>query len=92
MKKEAEANADSDKLLRERTEKLNEADGMIFKTETQLKELGSKLSDENKVAVAYALIELRMAQSLDIPEIQTALDNINAAWKKATEVMYAQRE
>ena len=89
MKKEAEANADSNKLLRERTEKFNEADGMIFQTETQLKELGSKLSDENKVAVAYALIELRMAKSLDIPEIQTALDNINAAWKKATEAMYA---
>jgi molecular chaperone DnaK len=89
MKKEAEANADSNKLLRERTEKFNEADGMIFQTETQLNELGSKLSDENKVAVAYALIELRIAQSLDIPEIQTALDNINAAWKKATEAMYA---
>jgi molecular chaperone DnaK len=93
MKKDAEANADSDKLLRERAEKLNEADGMIFQTETQLKELGSKLSDENKVAVEYALTELRMAhQSQDIPAIQTALDNINAAWKKATEAMYAQGE
>ena len=93
MKKEAEANADSDKFLRERTEKWNEADGMIFQTETQLKEVGSKLTDENKVAVAYALTELRMAhQSQDIPAILTALDNINAAWKKATEAMYAQGE
>ena len=74
-------------------EKLNEADGMIFQTESQLKELGDKLSDDNKVAIEYALTELRMAhQSQDIPAIQTALDNINAAWKKATEAMYAQGE
>jgi molecular chaperone DnaK len=93
MKKDAEANADSDRIARERIEKLNEADGMIFQTESQLKELGEKLSDENKVAVEYALTELRMAhQSQDIPAIQTALDNINAAWKKATEAMYAQGE
>lgn len=93
MKQDAEANAESDKLLRSRAEKLNEADGMIFQTETQLKELGAKLSDDNKVAVEYALTELRMAhQSQDIPAIQTALDNINAAWKKATEAMYAQGE
>jgi molecular chaperone DnaK len=93
MKKDAEANADADKIARERAEKLNEADGMIFQTETQLKDLGAKLSDENKVAVEYALTELRMAhQSQDIPAIQTALDNINAAWKTATEAMYAQGE
>ena len=93
MKKDAEANADADKIARERAEKLNEADGMIFQTESQLKELGDKLTDENKVAIEYALTELRMAhQSQDIPAIQTALDNINAAWKKATEAMYAQGE
>jgi len=93
MKKDAEANAESDKIAKERAEKLNEADGMIFQTESQLKELGDKLTDENKVAIEYALTELRMAhQSQDIPAIQTALDNINAAWKKATEAMYAQGE
>ncbi|PVX47282.1 molecular chaperone DnaK [Flavobacterium sp. 103] len=93
MKQDAEANAESDKIARERAEKLNEADGMIFQTESQLKELGAKLSDDNKVAIEYALTELRMAhQSQDIPAIQTALDNINAAWKKATEAMYAQGE
>jgi molecular chaperone DnaK len=93
MKKDAEANADADKVAREKAEKLNEADGMIFQTESQLKELGDKLSDDNKVAIEYALTELRMAhQSQDIAAIQTALDNINAAWKKATEAMYAQGE
>ena len=93
MKKDAEANAGADKIARERVEKLNEADGMIFQTESQLKELGSKLSDENKTAIEYALTELRMAhQSQDVAAIQSGLDNINAAWKVATEAMYAQGE
>jgi molecular chaperone DnaK len=93
MKKDAEANAESDKIARSRAEKLNEADGMIFQTESQLKELGEKLTDDNKVAIEYALTELRMAhQSQDIDAIQVALDKINAAWKTATEAMYAQGE
>jgi molecular chaperone DnaK len=80
-------------ILRAKAEKLNEADGMIFQTESQLKELGEKLTDENKVAIEYALTELRMAhQSQDVDAIQKALDNINAAWKTATEAMYAQGE
>ncbi len=93
MKQDAEANAESDKILRAKAEKINEADSMIFQTETQLKELSSKLADDHKVAVEYALTELRMAhQSQDVTAIQTALDNINAAWKTATEAMYAQGE
>ena len=93
MKKDAEANADSDKIARERVEKLNEADSMIFQTESQLKELGDKLSDDNKVAIEYALTELRMAHgNQDLDAIQIALDKINAAWKTATEAMYAQGE
>ncbi|MBK8601182.1 MAG: molecular chaperone DnaK [Flavobacterium sp.] len=93
MKKDAEANADSDKIARERVEKLNEADGMIFQTESQLKELGDKLSDDNKTAIEYALTELRMAHgNQDLDAIQIALDKINAAWKTATEAMYAQGE
>jgi molecular chaperone DnaK len=91
MKKDAEANADADKIAKERVEKLNEADGMIFQTESQLKELGDKLTDENKTAIEYALNELRLAhQNQDLTAIQTGLDNINEAWKKATEAMYAQ--
>uniref|UniRef100_UPI00404B75CE molecular chaperone DnaK n=1 Tax=Flavobacterium sp. TaxID=239 RepID=UPI00404B75CE len=93
MKQDAEANAGADKIAKERAEKLNEADAMIFQTETQLKELGEKLSDENKTAIEYALTELRMAhQSQDLTAIDTALANINAAWKTATEAMYAEGE
>ena len=91
MKKDAEANADADKIAKERIDKLNEADSMIFQTESQLKELSEKLSDDHKTAIEYALTELRLAhQNQDIEAIQKGLDNVNAAWKTATEAMYAQ--
>ncbi|HEU0136550.1 MAG TPA: molecular chaperone DnaK [Flavobacterium sp.] len=91
MRKDAEANADADKQAKERIEKLNEADGMIFQTESQLKELGDKLSADHKTAIEYALTELKMAhQTQDLAAVNKALDNINAAWKTATEAMYAQ--
>ena len=93
MKKDAEANAGADKLAREKAEKINEADSLIFQTESQLKELGDKISDEHKTGIEYALTELRMAhQSQDVEAIQKGLDNVNAAWKTATEAMYAQAE
>ena len=93
MKKDAEANAGADKIARERVEKINEADSLIFQTESQLKELADKITDEHKTAIEYALTELRMAhQSQDIEAIQKGLDNVNAAWKTATEAMYAQGE
>ncbi len=93
MKKDAEANAGADKIARERAEKINEADSLIFQTESQLKELADKISDEHKTGIEYALTELRMAhQSQDVDAIQKGLDNVNAAWKKATEAMYAQGE
>ena len=93
MKKDAELNADSDRIAKERVEKLNEADSTIFQTETQLKELADKITDDHKTAIEYALTELRMAhQSQDLEAIQKGLDNVNAAWKTATEAMYAQGE
>jgi molecular chaperone DnaK len=58
-----------------------------------LKELGDKISDDHKVAIESALTELRMAhQNQDLEAIQKGLDNVNAAWKTATEAMYAQGE
>jgi len=66
---------------------------MIFQTESQLKELGEKLSDDHKTAIEFALTELRMAhESQDLAAIDKGLENINAAWKTATEAMYAQGE
>jgi molecular chaperone DnaK len=89
MKKDAEMNAESDRLAKEKADKLNEADGMIFQTETQLKEYGDKLSDGNKQAIEGALTELKVAfETKDIGTIQAALDKINEAWKNASEEMY----
>jgi len=89
MKKEAEANAESDKKAKETADKLNEADGMIFQTEKQLKEFGDKLSEGNKSAIEGALEELKKAyETRDLATIQPALDKINEAWKSASEEMY----
>jgi molecular chaperone DnaK len=89
MRKEAEANADADKAAKEKVDKLNEADAMIFQTEKQLKEFGDKLSDVNKQPIESALEELKKAyETKDVATIQPALDKINEAWKAASEEMY----
>ncbi|AXT53718.1 molecular chaperone DnaK [Aquimarina sp. BL5] len=89
MKQEAEANAEADKAAKETADKLNEADGMIFQTEKQLKEFGDKISDDNKKPVEEALEELKKAyETKDLAIIQPALDKINEAWKAASEEMY----
>ena len=93
MKKDAELNAEADKLAKERADKLNEADSMIFQTESQLKEIGDKLTADHKTAIEYALTELKMGhETQDLDAIQKGLDNVNAAWKIATEEMYKSQE
>ncbi len=89
MKAEAEANAEADKQAKETADKLNEADGMIFQTEKQLKEFGDKLSDDKKKPIEEALEELKKAyETKDLAVITPALDKINEAWKVASEEMY----
>ncbi|MEP2239204.1 MAG: molecular chaperone DnaK [Maribacter sp.] len=89
MKAEAEANAESDKKAKETADKLNEADGMIFQTESQLTEFGDKLSDDKKKPIEDALAELKAAyETKDLAVITPALDKINEAWKVASEEMY----
>jgi molecular chaperone DnaK len=89
MKQEAEANAETDKKAKEKVDKLNEADAMIFQTEKQLKEFGDKLSDDKKKPIEEALEELKKAyETKEVETIQPALDKINEAWKVASEEMY----
>ncbi|TAI49016.1 molecular chaperone DnaK [Flagellimonas allohymeniacidonis] len=89
MKAEAEANAEADKKAKETADKLNEADGMIFQTEKQLKEFGDKLSDDKKKPIEDALEELKKAyETKDLALIEPALEKINEAWKVASEEMY----
>ena len=89
MKKEAEANADADKKVKEEAEKFNSADQMIFQTEKQLKEFGDKLSDDKKAPIESALVELKKAhESKNLEDIDKSLETINEAWKNASEEMY----
>ena len=89
MKKEAEANADADKKVKEEVDKLNSADQMVFQTEKQLKEFGDKLSDDKKAPVESALEELKKAHaSKDYAAIDKALETVNEAWKNASEELY----
>jgi molecular chaperone DnaK len=90
MKQEAQAHADEDKRAKEKIDKVNQADSMIFQTEKQLKEFGEKLSEANKTAITGALEKLKEAhKSQDINAIDTALAAINAAWQAASQEMYA---
>ncbi len=89
MKKEAEANAESDKKLKEEVDTLNSADAMIFQTESQLKEYGDKIPDDKKKAIEDALETLKKAhESKDIELIKTELEKINEVWKNASEELY----
>ncbi|PLX05172.1 MAG: molecular chaperone DnaK [Marinilabiliales bacterium] len=89
MKADAEANADADKAAKEKIDKLNAADALIFQTEKQLKEFGDKLPADKKSEIESGLEELRTAhKSQEIAAIDAAMEKLNAAWQKASEDMY----
>lgn len=89
MRSEAEANAESDKTEKERIDKLNGADSMIFQTEKQLKEYGDKLSADNKTKIEGALEQLKEAhKNQDIAAIDSAMETLNEAWTGASQEIY----
>jgi molecular chaperone DnaK len=89
MKNEAKANEASDKEAREKVEKLNQADSLIFQTEKQLKEYGDKIPADKKAPIEAALNKLKDAhKSQDTAQIDTALNEMNTAWTAASEDMY----
>ena len=89
MKAEAEANAEADKKERERVDKMNQADSMIFQTENQLKEIGDKIPAQHKPAIEQALQQLKDAHKAgDINAIDNAINALNAAWQTASQQMY----
>ncbi len=91
MKAEAEQNAENDKKERERVDKLNQADSMIFQTENQLKEIGDKIPADKKPAIESALQQLKDAHKAgDTAAIDTAIAALNNAWQEASQQMYAQ--
>ena len=90
MRAEAKANEEADKKEREKVDKINAADSMIFQTEKQLKEYGDKLSADNKKKIESALADLKKAyEAKDLSTIDTALNALNTAWQGASQEMYA---
>jgi len=89
MKEEAKMNEESDKQARERVDKLNAADSMIFQTEKQLKEFGDKLPADKKGPIEKALESLKEAhKNQDIDAIDKATAELNTLWQAASEEMY----
>lgn len=89
MKQEAEANAESDKQAREKVDKLNQADSLIFQTEKQLKEYGDKISAGNISAIEGALGRLKEAYGKqDVPAVEAAMDELNKTWQSASQEIY----
>ncbi|MBE6312847.1 MAG: molecular chaperone DnaK [Bacteroidales bacterium] len=89
MKAEAEANAEADKKEKERIDKLNQADGMIFQTEKQLKELGDKIPADKKAPIEAALAKLKDAhKAQNIDGIDAAMKELNDAFHAASQDMY----
>ena len=89
MKAEAEANAEADKKEKERIDKINQADSMVFQTEKQLKDLGDKFPADKKATIESALNKLKDAhKAQDIAAIDTAMAELNNALQAAAQDLY----
>ncbi len=93
MKKEAEAHAEEDRKAREKADKLNLADGMVFQTEKQLKEWGDKVSEGTRAEVNAAVEALKKShESQDMAQIDKDIEALNAALQKAGQEIYANQQ
>ena len=89
MKTEAKANEATDKAAREKIDKINQADSLIFQTEKQLKEYGDKIPEDKKAPIQLALDKLKEAhKQQDIAAIDAATAEMNTAWTAASEELY----
>jgi molecular chaperone DnaK len=89
MKNDAKANEEADKIEREKVDKVNQADSLIFQTEKQLKEYGDKIPADKKGAIESSLSKLKEAhKTQDLAQIDAAVTEMNAAWTAASEDMY----
>ncbi len=93
MKAEAEANAESDAKEREKIDKLNSADSLIFQTERQIKEFDEKLSSDDKTALNEKLSNLRSAYSeKNLEKIDESTQTLNETWAQISTKLYQQSE
>ncbi|MFZ1256204.1 MAG: molecular chaperone DnaK, partial [Saprospiraceae bacterium] len=89
MRNEAAANADLDKKIREKADKINEADALIFQTEKQLKEYGDKIPAEKKTVIETTVEALKNAhKTQDLDLITKHVEELNTAWQAASQDMY----
>ncbi len=93
MKREAEANAEADKLEVEKINKLNEADSMIFNTEKQIKEFDEKLTESEKNMLNEKLTYLKDAYSTkDLDKVNPALEELNTSWTEISTRIYSEQQ
>ena len=93
MRDEAKANEATDKEAKEKVDKLNRADSLVFETEKQLSEYGDKLSDGVKQPINDALHELKEAhKNQDVAAIDVAMEKLNTAWQNASQEIYAAQQ
>jgi molecular chaperone DnaK len=93
MKAEAQANADADRQVRERAEKLNAADSLVFETEKQLKEFGDKVPANHKEKIEKSLEDLREAhKAQDMDRLDAAQAALTEAWNAASQDIYAAQQ
>ena len=89
MKAEAKANEATDKAEREKVDKLNMADSLVFQTEKQLKEYGDKIPQDKRTVIENAAEQLKEAhKNQDLAAVDTAMASLNAAWTSASEDIY----
>lgn len=89
MKAEAAANAEEDRLARERVDKLNAADQLVFQTEKQIKDYGDKIPADKKAAIETAVNDLKAAHKAeDLDQVDKASEALNNAWQAASQDMY----
>jgi len=89
MKREAEENAEADKLAKENADTVNQADSLIFQTEKQLKEYGDKIPADKKQPIEDALAELKKAhEAKNIEEMKAGVEKLNTVFQAASQDMY----
>ncbi|MFT6174984.1 MAG: molecular chaperone DnaK [Cryomorphaceae bacterium] len=93
MKKEAEANAESDQKVKEEVETINKADSLIFQTEKQLSEFGEKIPADKKQPIEDALAELKQAhEAKDIDAMNSGMEKLNTVFQAASQEMYSAQQ
>ena len=89
MKQEAAANAESDKKEKERVDKINKADSLIFQTEKQMKEFSEKLTEDDKSKLNESLTNLKDAHKIaDLDKIDSGMTSLNETWNAISTRLY----